>query len=229
MCLPHFKNLGSSRQSLLQRELQECQHVRLSRHTSHVTRHTSHATRHMSHVTRHTSHVTRHTSHVTRHTSHVTRHTSHVTRHTSHVTRCTRHTSHVNTRHTSHVTRHQGFSYCRDLLVGKIEDFKAITTNENTKKSLHFAIRKLDKMRSLLSEFLQQQFPRGEVRSLIAPQCDNSFLHHASSRVQVLAIAQHSYPLWREPSPTSFICEVVHPLFLHTLLMLVSIQQQMLF
>jgi hypothetical protein len=197
----------------------------VTRHTPHVTRHTSHVTRHTSHVTRHTSHVSHHTSYITRHTSHVTRHTSHVIRHTSHVTR---HMSHV-TRRTSHVTRHQGFSYCRDLLVSKIEDFKAVTTNENTKKSLHFAIRKLDKMRSLLSEFLQQQFPRGEVRSLIAPQCDNSFLHHASSRVQVLAIAQHSHPLWREPSPTSFICEVVHPLFLHTLLMLVSIQQQMLF
>ena len=55
MCLPHFKNLGSTRQSLLQRELQECQQVRLS----HVTRHTSHVTRHTSHVTRHTSHVIR--------------------------------------------------------------------------------------------------------------------------------------------------------------------------
>jgi hypothetical protein len=149
MCLPHFKNLGSTRQSLLQRELQECQQVRLS------------------HVTRHTSHVTRHTSHATRHTSHVSR-----------LTRLTRHTSHV-----THVTRHQGFSYCRDLLVVKIEDFKAATTNENTKKLLHFAIRKLDKMRSFLSEFLQQQFSRGEVRCQIAPQCHNSFLHHAFPRV----------------------------------------------
>ena len=118
--------------------------------------------------------VTRHTSHVTRHTSHATRHTSHVSR----LTRLTRHTSHV-----THVTRHQGFSYCRDLLVVKIEDFKAATTNENTKKLLHFAIRKLDKMRSFLSEFLQQQFSRGEVRCQIAPQCHNSFLHHAFPRV----------------------------------------------
>jgi hypothetical protein len=27
MCLPHFKNFGSTRQSLLQREMQECQQV----------------------------------------------------------------------------------------------------------------------------------------------------------------------------------------------------------
>ena len=48
-------------------------HVRVTRHTSHITRHTSHVTRHTSHIARHTSHVTRHTSHITRHTSHVTR------------------------------------------------------------------------------------------------------------------------------------------------------------
>lgn len=44
MCLPHFKNVGGTRQSLLQREFLECQQV--ERHPSHVTRHTSRVTRH---------------------------------------------------------------------------------------------------------------------------------------------------------------------------------------
>jgi hypothetical protein len=135
--------------------------------------------------------------------------------------------SHV-TRHTLHVTHHQGFSYCRDLLVGKIEDFKAITTNENTKKMLNFAVRKLDKMRSHLSEFLQQQFPRGEVRLPSTLQYDCSLLHHASACAQVLAIAEHNHPLWREPSATSFICEVDHLLFPLMWFMLVSIHQTLL-
>jgi hypothetical protein len=62
------------------------------------------------------------------------------------------------------VTLHQGFSYCRDILVGKLEEFKVASTNESMKKMLNFSQRKLDKMKSFLSDFLQQHFClRGEV------------------------------------------------------------------
>ena len=105
VCLPNFKNSGSTRNSLLQRELQECQ---------------------------------------------------------------------------------QGFNYCRDLLVNKIEERKRESGSEALKKALSVATRKLDKMKLSLSEFLQQQFLRGEV----------------------LAIAQHHHPLWRETSAASFTCKV---------------------
>jgi hypothetical protein len=144
MCLPHFKNMGGTRQSLLQRELQECQQV--ASHTPHATCHTPHATCHMPHATLHTP-------------------------------------------------RHQGFAYCHDILVSKMQDFKAFVLNESIIKTLNTVIRKLGKMQSLLSDFLNQQFLRGEVRcssanlqppntSYIAPQFKlNCYFRYSPSQI----------------------------------------------
>ncbi len=80
--------------------------------------------------------------------------------------------------------RYQGFNYCREILASKIEDFKAISTSEHVRKMLSLALRKLDKMKMFLSDFLQQQFClRGEVSD--ADNTSDTNLPNASSCITI--------------------------------------------